>query len=66
MAVVVSGAAVLPWWAARRATGISSGRDGRDKGDGGRAGRLAAAAAVVVLLAFGVARWSPTFAWAAP
>jgi hypothetical protein len=62
-AALVAGVVVLPWWAARRATGTGFEPPPLPAG---WAGWRAGAAGAVLLLAFGVARWFPAFAWATP
>jgi uncharacterized protein DUF2752 len=63
VAGVVAAAAVLPWWAARRATGTGSEPPPLPRG---RWARLTLVAGALLLVAFGVGRWLPALAWAAP
>jgi hypothetical protein len=62
VAALVAGAVLVPWWAARRATG--AGDEPVPVLAGARPAALVAA--VALLLLFGVARWLPALAWLAP
>jgi hypothetical protein len=63
VALLVAAAVVVPWWAVRRATGTGSEPVPLLAG---RNGVRSAAVGALVLVAFGVGRWLPPLAWAAP